>query len=117
MSHCHLLLLLLSGLEDLERAEQALIHAHHSTRIVEFTAVVWRAEQSDKLSLGEELVSVLDDLMRSADEVHVVFLQESRDDIGAEGERNTTIVFAPASDVLVGVGPEQVAQETAVRDL
>jgi hypothetical protein len=103
------LLFLLSGLEDLtvtsrqllepdisggkswpgtnlERAKQALVDAHHSTRVVEFAAVVRRAEQSHKLPLGEELVAVLDDLMRTADQVHVVFLKESRHDVWSEGE-------------------------------
>ena len=55
--------------------------------------------------------------MGAADEVHVVFLQEARDDVGAEGERDTTVVFAPAGDILVGIGPQQIAKETAVGDL
>lgn len=46
-----------------------------------------------------------------------MFLQEARDDIGAEGERDTTVVFAPAGDILVGIGPQQIAKETAVGDL
>ena len=35
----------------LEGAEQALVDAHHGTRIVEFTAIVRRTEKSDKLAL------------------------------------------------------------------
>lgn len=55
--------------------------------------------------------------MSTANQVHVVLLQEPRDDIGAEGERDTSVVFAPPRDVLVGIGPEQVAEKTAVGDL
>jgi hypothetical protein len=46
-----------------------------------------------------------------------MLLQESRDDIGAEGERDTTVVLAPAGDILIGIRPEEVAEQTAVRDL
>jgi hypothetical protein len=101
----------------LEGAEQALIHAHHGTGIVELAAVVGGAEQRDELALGEELVTILDDLVGTADEVHVVFLQEARDDIWAEREGDTAIVLGPAGDVLVGVRPQEIAEEAAVGDL
>jgi hypothetical protein len=44
-------LFLLGRLQDLERAQQALVDAHHRTSVVEFTAVVWRTEQCDELTL------------------------------------------------------------------
>lgn len=46
-----------------------------------------------------------------------MLLQESRDNVGAECEGDTAVVFAPAGDVLVGVRPEQIAEKTAVGDL
>jgi hypothetical protein len=55
--------------------------------------------------------------MCSADEVHVVLLQEAGNNVWTESERDPTIVFTPASDVLVWVGPQQIAEETTVRDL
>lgn len=55
--------------------------------------------------------------MCSTDEVHVMLLQEPRDDVGAECEGDTSIVFAPAGDVLVRIRPEEIAEETAVRNL
>jgi hypothetical protein len=69
------------------------------------------------LSLREELVTVLYDLMGAADEVHVVLLQEARYDIRAECEGDTSIVFAPASNVLVRIRPEEIAEETAIGNL
>ena len=42
-------------------------------------------------------------------------LQEGGDDIRAEGERDTAVVLAPADDVLIWVGPQEVTQETGVR--
>jgi hypothetical protein len=46
-----------------------------------------------------------------------VLLEESGDDIGAKSERNTTVVLAPASNVLVRIGPKEITQETAVGDI
>lgn len=112
-----ILLLLLCRLQNLEGAEQALVDTHHGASIVELAAVVGCAEQGDELALGEELVAVLDDLVGTTDEVHVVLLQEAGNDIGTKGEGDTTVVFAPASYVLVGIGPEQVTEETAVGNL
>ena len=102
---------------NLERAKQALIHAHHGPRIVEFAAVIGCAEQRDQLPLGEELITILDHLMSAADEVHVVFLQETRNDIGAKRKRDTSVVLAPTGDVLVRIGPEKVAEQATVGNL
>lgn len=55
--------------------------------------------------------------MGTADEIHVMFLQEARYDVGAEGEGHASVVFAPAGDVLVRVGPQEIAEETAVGNL
>lgn len=112
-----LLLFLLGGLENLEGAQQALVDAHHGACVVELAAVVGRGEESHELALAEELVAILDDLVSTADQIHVVLLQEPRNDVGTECERDTAIVFTPAGDVLVGVGPEQIAEKTAVGDL
>jgi hypothetical protein len=102
---------------DLERAEQTLVDAHHGTRIVKFSAVIRGAEESHKLALGEKLVSVFHNLVRTANEVHVVLLQKTGYDVWAKREGDTSIIFAPSSDVLVRVGPKQVAQQTAVGNL
>lgn len=55
--------------------------------------------------------------MRSANKVHVVFLQESGHNIWSKCEGNTAVVLAPASDVLVRVRPKQIAEQSAVGDL
>lgn len=102
---------------NLERAEQTLVDAHHGTRIVKLSAVVRCTKQGDELAFGKELVAIFDHLMGTTDEVHVVFLQEARNHIRTKGEADASIVFAPASDVFVGVGPKEIAKEAAVRDL
>jgi hypothetical protein len=102
---------------NLERAEQTLVNAHHGTGIVKLSAVVGRAEQGYQLSLGEELVAIFDDLMSTTNQVHVVLLQESRDNVRSKGERDTAVVLTPASNVLVRVRPEQIAKQPTVRNL
>ena len=52
--------------------------------------------------------------MSATYEIHVVSVEELGDDVGAERERDASIVLAPALHVLVRIGPEQVAQETRV---
>jgi hypothetical protein len=87
----------------LEGAEQTFVYAHHCTSVVKLAAIVGGAEQRHQLSFGEEFVAIFHYLMGAADQVHVMFLQEPRDDIGSKCERDSTIIFTPASDVLVGV--------------
>ena len=101
----------------LEGTQQTLVDAHHRTCVVEFTAVVGCAEQCDELTLREELVTIFYDLMRTTDEVHVMLLQEARNHIRSEREADTSVVLAPPGDILVWVGPEEIAEKTAVGDL
>lgn len=105
------------GDTNLEGAEQTFIHAHHGTSVVELAAVVGGAEQRDELALRKELVAILDDLVGTADQVHVVFLEEARDDVWTERERDTAVVLGPTGNILVGVGPQQIAEKAAVGDL
>jgi hypothetical protein len=56
-------------------------------------------------------------LVGAADEVQVVPAQELGHHVLTEGEGHAAVVLAPAYDVLVGVGPQQVAQQTRVRDI
>lgn len=102
---------------NLERAKQTFIYAHHGTRIVKLSTVVRCTEQGHKLALGEELVTVLDDLVGTADEIHVVLLEEARYDVRPECEADASVIFTPTGNILVGVGPQQVAEQAAVGDL
>lgn len=80
----------------LETTHQSFIDAHHTAGVVEFSAIVWRGEQGDQLTLRKEFVTVFDNLMRSAYQIHIVAIQESRHHIRAECEGNTSVVFAPS---------------------
>lgn len=87
----------------LERTKQGLIDAHHRTSIVKLATIVWRAENSDELSLGEKLVPLLHDLMRPYDELEVVLLQEAGDDVSSKREGNAAVVLSPARDFAIRI--------------
>lgn len=110
MGRLYSLLLLFGRLQDLEGAQKGLVYTHHRSSVVEFATVVWSGEEGDELALGEELVTILHDLMSTAYQVHIVFLQEAGNDIGSEGERHAAIVFTPACDIFIWVRPEQIAE-------
>lgn len=50
-------LLLLGGLEDLERAHERVVHGHHRACVVKLAAVVRGAEDRHQLATREELVA------------------------------------------------------------
>lgn len=108
---------LFGRLENLEGTHQGVVDAHHGARVGKLSAVVWRGEDGDQASICEELVAGLDDLMRAAHEVEVEAVEEADDNVGAKGEGDAAIVLAPAADLLVRVGPQQVAQQALVRDV
>lgn len=56
-------------------------------------------------------------MVSAAYQVHVVLLEEPRNDIWTKSEGDTTVVLGPSGNVLVWVRPEQVAEETAVWNL
>lgn len=79
----------------LKTAHKGFVDAHHSASIVELAAIVRRGEQCNELSFGEKFVTVLDDLMRSAYQIHVVTIQELRHNIWTECKRYSSVVLAP----------------------
>jgi hypothetical protein len=108
---------LLGWFEDLEGAHECFIDAHHCSGIIEFTAVVGCGKEGNKLSAGKEFVTIFDDLMRAADEVQVVLVQKLRNNVFPERERDTPIVFAPSVNLLIGIGPKEITQETSIGDI
>ena len=56
-------------------------------------------------------------LVGPADEVEVVFVKELGDHLCPEGEGDAAVVLPPPHRVLVGVGPQQVAQQALVRNI
>ena len=55
--------------------------------------------------------------MRSAYQVKVVFVEELGNHLGPEGEAHAPVVLSPAHRVLVRVRPQQVTEESLVRNI
>mmetsp|Transcript_9142 Transcript_9142/g.19171 ORF Transcript_9142/g.19171 Transcript_9142/m.19171 type:complete len:375 (+) Transcript_9142:761-1885(+) len=105
---------LLRRLQNLKGTHQRVIHAHHRPGIIKLSAIIRRRKQRDQLPPGEELVPVLHHLMRPTNQVQIVLVQKLRHDVLPKRETHPPIVLPPAVDVLVGVAPQQVAQEPRV---
>ena len=68
--------LFISRLEDLETTHKGVVNGHHGAGVVEFAAVVGRAEEGYQLASGEKFVAVFNHLMGAAYQINVVFLGE-----------------------------------------
>jgi len=66
------------------------------------------------LTLREELVPILHDLVSSADEIEVVAVQEFGHHVSPVGETHPAIILAPSVNIFVGVGPEEITEKTCV---
>lgn len=93
----------------LKRAEQILIYAHHSTRIVKLTTVVWCTKYRHELTLGKELISIFHTLVCTTDQFEIVSLNKAPDNIGPKSEGHAAIVLAPSCNFSVRIGPEKIA--------
>lgn len=56
-------------------------------------------------------------LMGTADQIQVVLVQELGYHLRAKGKRYTPVILPPAQNILVWVRPEQITQETLVRNI
>mmetsp|Transcript_110440 Transcript_110440/g.154993 ORF Transcript_110440/g.154993 Transcript_110440/m.154993 type:complete len:237 (-) Transcript_110440:379-1089(-) len=110
-------LFFLHGLQNLERAHQGLVDRHHCTCVVELTAIVRSRENRDQLSFREELIPILHHLMCSNHQVEIMLAEESSDDVRTEGEGDATIIFGPAFQVCIGIRPQEVANQSGVRNV
>ena len=70
----------------METAHQISINRHDGTTIVEFITVVGGREDSNKLTLGEKLITIFNNLVSTANEIKVVFAEELFNDISTESE-------------------------------
>ena len=80
--------------QHLKAALQILSHVHHSSRVVELSAVIRSAEDRHQAPVRLELVPVLYYLVSAADEVEVVSLEELVDDVVPEGVGDAASVSA-----------------------
>jgi hypothetical protein len=55
--------------------------------------------------------------MSTANEVQVVLVQELCDNVFTKGKGDTSVVLTPSINLLVRVGPQEITEETSVRDI
>jgi len=91
--------------KDLEGTAHGLINGHNSACVVKFSTIVRGTEKRDKRTPCEELIPILDNLVRPADEVEAMLAQKALHNIWAECERNTSVILAPTTDLLLGIRP------------
>ena len=97
---------LVTALQNLERAHQAVIHRHQCPRVIKFAAVIGRAKHCDQRAATEKLISVFYHLVRPTDQIDVIFLEEALDDRLAKSIADASVIFAPAGLSFLGVGPQ-----------
>ena len=105
---------LVCRLENLERTHETFVYRHERRRIVKLSAVIGCGKERHQLAAGKEFVTVFDYLMGPANEIEIVFVQKGIYNVFAKGEGNTPIVFSPSIDFLVGITPNDVAQQTRI---
>ena len=93
-------------LENLKAAHKSLINAHHCTRVVKLTTIVRCTEESNKLATLEKFVAVFDDLMRTADQIDVMFLVKLSHHLLTKCKGDTTIVVAICLDTSFRIRPQ-----------
>mmetsp|Transcript_76524 Transcript_76524/g.211821 ORF Transcript_76524/g.211821 Transcript_76524/m.211821 type:complete len:353 (-) Transcript_76524:157-1215(-) len=101
-------------LKYLELAVEVLVQLQDGRHVAAAVAVVGRRPDRHQRVAEHPLEALHHQLVRAADEVQVVALEEGSNHVRTKGERHAAVVLAPAHDVLVRVGPQQVAQQARV---
>lgn len=57
------------------------------------------------------------DLMSTTYQIQIVFVQELGNNVGTESVRDSAIIFSPSHHVFVRIRPQQVTQQSLVRDV
>ena len=104
-----------SRLYNCKTAHEIRVDAHHGGEVVELTAVVGGGKDRHELAVTEEVVAVLDDLVRAAHEVELVPVEEVLENVVAEYVAHAPVVSAPPPDG-GWVAPHEVADHAVVGD-
>jgi len=98
----------------LETTHECFINTHKGAGIVEFATVVGCRKESNKLTRGEKLVTIFDDLMSTANEIEILTFEKAVNDVGTKSVRNSTVILAPSVNVLFRIRPEQITEQASV---
>lgn len=103
------------------------------------TTIVGRAEQRYELSFGKEFVTVFDDLMGSANQIEIMFVQKfvynletnnktnipidwlidqrkiyAGTHLGTKRKTDASIVLAPSHRIFIRIGPQEIAKQSLI---
>ena len=102
----------------LEGAHQVLVNAHHASSIIELATIVRRRKHSYKVTIREKLVTIFYHLVRSTHQIEVVLLKEVRHNVRRKRVAHASVIDTPTAEQLaIWVRPQQIAQQTLVRDI
>lgn len=105
------------SVEDLKVPREVGIEGQDRSDVAASVAVVGRRPHGHQVLLGEhELVALLHQLMRSANQLQLVDTHKLVGGVGTKQPASTTRANLPALDIL-GIRPHQVAESTLVGDL
>jgi len=102
-------------LEGLEITLQLVVKMQNRSNVTATVAIVGGRPHSDELVVEHVLVTLLHKLMRTADKLKLVGLNEVSGDAGAEQPTSTTRTDLPSFDFF-RIGPHEIAEGTLVRD-
>jgi hypothetical protein len=85
----------IQGFQQLESAEQIFGNAHDCSKVVKLSTVIWCAEDRHQSPFVPELVPILYDHVRPADQIEIVLCQELLDDSLSETVADTPLVVFP----------------------
>ena len=102
-------------MEGLEFALQLVVKMQNGSDVTTAVAIVGSRPHSDKLVIEHVLVTLLDELMRTADKLELVGLNEVSGDAGSEQPTSTTGADLPGLNLL-RIRPHKIAESTLVRD-
>ena len=98
----------------MERADQILVNSHNGGSVVKLPAVVRSREDSHKLPFAEELVSILYNLVSSADEIQIMLFQKVYQHLLPEHVAYSPVRLSPSLRFFVRICPQEVAKQSCV---
>lgn len=106
--------LFLRRLYDFKFTHQVLVYYHYCSGVVPLAIIVWGRENCNQISICKKFVTIFNHLMRSANQIKIMFVIELFDNILPEGVGDAPLVFAPGSNIFVRVTPEEVAKQAVI---
>ncbi len=65
-----------SRLQNLKRTHQCIIHSHHGSGVIKFSTIVGCREYCHQFTICKELISILNNLVRSNYQVQIMTIEE-----------------------------------------